>query len=1038
MKKFYFFLILQCIGAMGFGQSVFINEVHYDNVGSDVNEGFEIAAEAGTTLFGWRIILYNGSNGEAYASIVIPNMFPISNQSNGFGFLTVTHSGIQNGAPDGFALVAPSDSVVQFLSYEGVITATNGAATGLTSTDIGVSETSATPANESLQLTGYGNDYSDFTWQSSSTSSFGNANLGQTFGEGEAPETYDLTNFEILSNTEIHFTFSEKLILPLVGFNIITTSLTNVTESVMNDSVLILTFDPFTLGTSQNIEISKDLENINGELLSKNISETFLFNNSQPPLVISEIMYNNASDNTTQDKLEFIEFYNNSPNEIQLGGFSMSSGVDYNFPEGTTLAPHAFYIICEDSSKFEIAFAHSNTPEWSGSLSNTGEALTLINTEGVVLDSVYYKDSGNWPKEPDGEGPSLEIINPNYDNNNGSNWRPSDGFEGIYDNRAVFASPHSLRGIAVIPLNILAFEILNDSEIQLVFSTAIDSSSIDLHEISGLYSSLITTKIESDSILTITLDTPLKIGSEYNMNVSTSFVKDTNGLELMSAFSKSFFYNNSTPNLVITEIMYNLPGSDSGLEFIELYNNSDDSINISGFTFSHGFTHTFPVGTIVLPRGFVLLGSNGPKLTKLYGVEFTTWNSGSLLNSGEMIQILNANGSIIDDVFYYSNSEWPSKANGKGSSLEIINPDNDNNMSLNWRASEYHYADLNNQNIFASPGAIDINLNSVFYFTADSLSIYEGESSSVQVHLKNASKIGARVKLLISEHTATEHFDYVISTKNIQYNGLETIFTIDIKAHKDYIKEEEEYVEIKLDSPMHAVLNSTNNSIKIKIKDTDQGSANICINEINRHSNSTSPSGKDLPFIELANVDFYSENLARYTLKAESEDTTAYLLLTDFTSIRANNFTTIWIEDSFQFDDLRSVILSNNEIQLSLIKDNIMVNSASIPILLDTEVYARVFDCDGVFEKRSIATPNGSNNNVNIFENTSKNSLDIYPNPSKDYISFSKAGHYSIYNNIGVLVKTILNNNHINVTELPKGIYFVKSENGENGRFIKL
>jgi hypothetical protein len=46
----------------------------------------------------------------------------------------------KNGSPDGIALVNPSGKVIQFLSYEGSFTATNGPALGMTSTDIGVSE----------------------------------------------------------------------------------------------------------------------------------------------------------------------------------------------------------------------------------------------------------------------------------------------------------------------------------------------------------------------------------------------------------------------------------------------------------------------------------------------------------------------------------------------------------------------------------------------------------------------------------------------------------------------------------------------------------------------------------------------------------------------------------------------------------------------------------------------------------------------------------------------------------------------------------
>lgn len=165
--------------------TVFFNEIHYDNVGGDTGEAIEIAASAGTDLTGWTVVLYNGSNGAPYGSTV--NLSGVvADQQGGFGTVQVTFptDGLQNGAPDGMALVDPDGHVVQFLSYEGTMTATAGPAAGMTSIDIGVAEGAATPIGDSLQLKGTGTHYEDFTWASESASSFGAVNDGQTFGTG--------------------------------------------------------------------------------------------------------------------------------------------------------------------------------------------------------------------------------------------------------------------------------------------------------------------------------------------------------------------------------------------------------------------------------------------------------------------------------------------------------------------------------------------------------------------------------------------------------------------------------------------------------------------------------------------------------------------------------------------------------------------------------------------------------------------------------------------------------------------------------------
>jgi predicted extracellular nuclease len=165
---------------------VFINEIHYDNSSTDVNEAIEIAGPAGTDLAGWSIVLYNGSGGAVYDTTALSGVIP--DQDDGYGTLVFTYpaNGIQNGAPDGIALVAPG-GIVQFLSYEGTFTAVGGPADGLESADIGVQEGSSTPVGDSLQLTGAGTSYEDFAWNAPAASSYGAVNAGQSFGGGVTP-----------------------------------------------------------------------------------------------------------------------------------------------------------------------------------------------------------------------------------------------------------------------------------------------------------------------------------------------------------------------------------------------------------------------------------------------------------------------------------------------------------------------------------------------------------------------------------------------------------------------------------------------------------------------------------------------------------------------------------------------------------------------------------------------------------------------------------------------------------------------------------
>ncbi|MGK6319449.1 Calx-beta domain-containing protein [Sphingomonas sp. DT-204] len=166
--------------------NVFINEIHYDNSGTDTGEAIEIAGAAGTDLSGYKLVLYNGSNtpdaAPSYTTTSLSGV--IDDEGNGFGAVSFSYpaNGLQNGAADGVALIAPDGTVIQLLSYEGTFTAAAGTpAAGVTSTDIGVSEDPAPGAGLSLQLVGTGSSAADFTWVEGADDSFGSVNADQTF-----------------------------------------------------------------------------------------------------------------------------------------------------------------------------------------------------------------------------------------------------------------------------------------------------------------------------------------------------------------------------------------------------------------------------------------------------------------------------------------------------------------------------------------------------------------------------------------------------------------------------------------------------------------------------------------------------------------------------------------------------------------------------------------------------------------------------------------------------------------------------------------
>jgi hypothetical protein len=128
-------------------QNAWINEFHYDNTGSpDVGEFVEVAVEnAGDyDISEFRISLYSSTSGNRYGVYHDLSTFDAGVTENGITLYSKMISGIQNGPNDGIALDYDG-TVLQFISYEGILTASEGVADGITSEDVGVSESNSTP-----------------------------------------------------------------------------------------------------------------------------------------------------------------------------------------------------------------------------------------------------------------------------------------------------------------------------------------------------------------------------------------------------------------------------------------------------------------------------------------------------------------------------------------------------------------------------------------------------------------------------------------------------------------------------------------------------------------------------------------------------------------------------------------------------------------------------------------------------------------------------------------------------------------------------
>ncbi|GKX27523.1 hypothetical protein SH1V18_00030 [Vallitalea longa] len=270
-----------------------------------------------------------------------------------------------------------------------------------------------------------------------------------------------------------------------------------------------------------------------------------------------------------------------------------------------------------------------------------------------------------------------------------------------------------------------------------------------------------------------------------------------------------FFYTSnyaaSNKELVINEICWMGTTTSAYDEWIELYNNTNNDINLNGWTLiSTDGTPSINLSGIVPAKSYYLLERTDD--TSVPNINADQIYTGSLGNSGEILELRDSNNNLIDSV-----DNWHAGNNGTKATMERIDSNVAGNISTNWNNSLSTYQcgygtpkALNSNSSSSSgswtPGNLEIhhinigqgNATLVVGPTGKSLLIDVGESywnSSA-----DANVIGPYIENVLG----SKYIDYVLITHfhcdhigYIGYGGLWNLveqqnFTIGHMIHRDY------------------------------------------------------------------------------------------------------------------------------------------------------------------------------------------------------------------------------------------------------------
>ena len=152
-------------------------------------------------------------------------------------------------------------------------------------------------------------------------------------------------------------------------------------------------------------------------------------------IVINEIMYhhhpwtNDPAAPYLESDEEWIELFNRSTTDVDLSGWRIEDGIDYVFPLGTTIEAGGYLVVANDVLGLREKYPDPDiniVGNFLRGLANDDDRILLVDNIGNPADEVHYYESGRWPAYADGGGSSLELRNPDADNDKAEAWAASD------------------------------------------------------------------------------------------------------------------------------------------------------------------------------------------------------------------------------------------------------------------------------------------------------------------------------------------------------------------------------------------------------------------------------------------------------------------------------------------------------------------------------------------------------------------------------------------------------------------------------------
>ncbi len=413
---------------------------------------------------------------------------------------------------------------------------------------------------------------------------------------------------------------------------------------------------------------------------------------------------------------EFVELHNRSSKIINLSGWKFTDGSSTATLPSRLFQPNEYLILTSTTSAtlfttFGSVIGVSNFP----TLNNTGDNLSLKRSDDLVIDQVSYSD--NWYLDDDKRqgGYTLELIDPANPCGEEANWIASEAAGGGTPGtqNSVFANKPDLTGpklISAVPTSstelIVWFNEKLDDQLPVLTDFTITSS------ISVLQISFTDASVKS---LQLGLGSSLQSGTTYSITAQNIY--DCSGNIVDDNFDNIVFglpEEADSLDIVINEILFN--PRPTGVDFVEIYNNSSKFINLKNWSVANYENGALLNTKIIISEDFLLAPNQylvftedahvvkGEYISSIEENLFEVTDLPGFNDDAGTVVLVDSQNNVVDFFSYTDDYHSVFIDDDEGVSLERISFTAPTNDIGNWKSSS-------STSGFATPGYVNSNVH---------------------------------------------------------------------------------------------------------------------------------------------------------------------------------------------------------------------------------------------------------------------------------------------------------------------------------------